>query len=69
MAKNNVLTETVQEGDNFERGFNVLQQDSGPFQRSLEHMEERNAKLMGMATQSGSRVYRRYDGKMTVNNS
>lgn len=65
----NVLTETVEDGDDFERGFKVLTQDSGPFQRSLQHMEQRNSKLMSMETQSGSRVYRRYDGKMTVNQS
>ena len=69
MAKNTVLTETVEDGDNFERGFAVLQQDSGPFQRALEHMEARNTKLMGMATPSGSRSYRRYDGKQTINNA
>lgn len=69
MAKNNVLTETVEDGDNFERGFNVYAQDSGPFQRSIQHMEARNTKLMGMETPSGSRVYRRYDGKQTINNA
>lgn len=69
MKKSDVLTETVEAGSNFERGFNVLAQDSGPFQRSLEHMKQRNDKLMGMATPSGSRSYREYDETATINNS
>lgn len=43
--------------------------DSNPFQRFMPHMEQRNTKLMQMNNENAAGNYRRYDGKVTVNNS
>lgn len=43
--------------------------DSNPFQRFMPHMEQRNTKLMQMNNENAAGNFRRYDGKVTVNNS
>lgn len=71
MKTSPVLTETVESGSDWDRGFkNLTGQDcGGPYVRSLEHMEQRNTMLMGMDTVHGNRCYRRYDGRNTTNQS
>lgn len=69
MKTSAVLTETVEDGDNFDRGFNIYKQDSGPYHRSLDYMAIRNKNLMANQTPSGSRCYREYDSTDTTNQS
>jgi len=58
-------------GENFDSamssGFKKYKQDSGPFVRSLGHMKDRNAMLMGQNDEQAQYGWERYDGKDTVN--
>ena len=60
-------------GENFDsamkKGYKVYQQDSGPFQRFLPHMMQRDDKIMGMNDEQGQGNYMPYDDRNTVNQS
>lgn len=50
-------------------GYKTYAQDSGPFQRFLPHIEQRNDKLMGLNRGQAQGNYCRYDETDTVNQS